>query len=127
MPPTALPSVHPFDRGQWSGRLISVDGTDTTDFNDRPDEPAEVIAAGDTGSGWDGDSAGVARLTDGRFVAWDTNWGPTGDGFYEDAYGGDADIFFGATEEAVVWMGLSAFARTLCGYPAERPEVEPTP
>ena len=117
-----LPRIHPFCRGQWHGRLLSVDGTDTTDFIDRDNEPAEVIAAADTGAGWDGDAAGVARLTDGRFVAWDCGWGPTGDGFSEDAYGGEADIYFGATEEAVVWMGLSASGRTLCGYPAEKPE-----
>jgi len=117
----SLPTAHPFSRSQWFGRLISVDGTDATDFN--PDtEPEEVLHAGHSGFGWDGESAGVARLADGRFVAWDTDWGPTGDGFNADAYGGTADIFFGATADAVIWMGLSATGRKLCGLPEERPE-----
>lgn len=120
-----LPRVNPFYRGMWSGRCISVDGTDATVFP--PDEAllAEVLAAGDTGDGvddWDGDVAAVFRLADGRFVAYETNWGPTGDGFSEDAYGGDANLFFGASEEAVVWFGLSMNGRKLCGYPGTRPD-----
>jgi hypothetical protein len=115
----ALPSVNPFGRMGWTGRLISVDGTSAEDFADTV-EP-EVIAAGESAPGWDGEVACVMRLPDGRFVAYETQWGPTGDGFCCDAYGGDADLFFGATADAVIWLGLSATGRQLCGYPAERP------
>lgn len=46
------------------------------------------------------ESAGIVELVDGRYVAWESSWGPTGSGFHPDAYGGTADILFAATEEA---------------------------
>lgn len=117
---------NPFHRYAWTGRILSCDGTPTTDWyqHEKEDEPAQVIACADTGWGWDGNCAGIARLRDGRYVAWETTWGPTGDGFCCDAYGGDADIHVGSTLDAVIWMGLSAEGRTLLGYPAERPEED---
>lgn len=117
-----MPVVNPFNRCSWHGKLVSLDGTSTEpDFAE--EDLDELLAAGSTNpKDWDGDVAGIARLRDGRFVGWETNWGPTGDGFSEDAYGGDADIYFGASFEAVLWRGLSADGRRLCGYPAERPE-----
>lgn len=115
-----LPRVTPLSRCGWTGRCISVDGTDATDFGDDESAIGEVLASGETGGGWDGTVAAVFRLKDGRFVAYETWWDPSGDGFSQDAYGGDADLFFGATEDAVVWFGLSRDGRHLCGYPETR-------
>lgn len=117
-----FPCVNPLGRSSWHGRLLSVDGTSAADFAD--DDVAEVLCAGETNPrDWDGDCAAVFRLADGRFVAYETNWGPTGSGFCEDAYGGNADLFFGATAEAVIYKGLSAEGRRLCGLPEEAPSV----
>lgn len=92
-------SPAPWRRGQWHGSLVSVDGTRTEDFV--RDDVARVVAWGTTdASDWDGETAGIVELHDGRFVAWEATWGPTGDGFSEDAYGGESDILFAATVEA---------------------------
>ena len=88
-------SETPLDRGSWDGRLISLDGASTDDFVDT--ELDEILAYGETAPGWDGNAAGVLRLKDGRFVAWESDWGPTGSGFSADAYGGTADIAFAHT------------------------------
>lgn len=89
----------PWTRGCWHGNFVSLDGTSTTDFV-RADI-ARLIAYGSTEDDWDGESAGIVQLKDGRFVSWESTWGPTGSGFHRDAYGGDADIWFGATDEVV--------------------------
>jgi hypothetical protein len=88
----------PWDRGQWSGEFFSVDGCLTSDFT--RDDVVNVIAWGEDGDEWDGGSAGIVLLKDGRYAAWYETHGPTGDGFHEDAYGGDADILFAKTEAA---------------------------
>lgn len=79
------------------------------------DDVAEVIAYGETPDGWDGEVSGVVRLKDGRYVAWETFWGPTGDGFSEDAYGGDADITIAGTLDAAIRFGMTDAGRRLCG------------
>lgn len=117
------PRVHPFSRCGWRGRLQSVDGTPAHDFHE--DDPATMLYAGDSGDRWDGDSAGVARLSDGRVVGWETYYGPTGDGFCHDAYGGDALIFVGATVEVVAYLGLGSEGRALCGLPEIRSDFTP--
>ncbi len=104
--------VNPFNRVDWSGRLVSVDGAPTDDFTE--EDVAEVVASGSSGDDWDGTVAAVLRLKDGRFVAYETFWGPTGDGFSADAYGGDADIHFAQTLDAVVAFGLTDEGRALC-------------
>lgn len=89
----------PWHRCDWRGNLVSIDGASTVDFV-RADV-ARVVAYGETIlDAWDGECAGIVQLHDGRFVAWESNWGPTGSGFCRDAYGGDADIGFATTEEA---------------------------
>lgn len=88
----------PWARGPWHGKLISVDGCPSHDFTRADVE--RVVAYGATPDGWDGESAGVALLKDGRFIAWESTWDATGTGFSEDAYGGDADIAFAHTQEA---------------------------
>lgn len=94
-PAVEIGSEDPTSRYDWHGKLISLDGCATDDFD--ADDIARVLAYGDSGDGWDGDAAGIAQLKDGRFVAWESTWGPTGSGFSADAYGGDADIAFSAT------------------------------
>jgi hypothetical protein len=90
----------PWSRYQWSGEFISADGAPIDDFvlND----VSELIAYGETDDHWDGESAGVVRLKDGRVVAWESSYGPTGTGFCCDAYGGDADIVVAHTVEAAL-------------------------
>ena len=51
------------------------------------------------------------RLNDGRWVAYESMWGPTGSGFSEDAYGGHVDIYFAKDKETAARFGLSKVAR----------------
>ena len=97
-------------RHRWRGELISADGASTKDFRRR--DVADVLQYAKTAPGWDGETAGVIRLKDGRFVAWEADWGPTGDGFVCDAYGGTADLIFGHSQAAVL-NRLSERARDL--------------
>lgn len=87
----------PFDRtpgeGSWtSGGFNTVDESKVGPFG--KEDVAEVLYGGSSGDGWDGWEAAVIRLKDGRLVAWASFYGPTGDGFHEDAYGGDAEVWF---------------------------------
>ena len=77
--------------GGWHGEIVSVDGA-STHGEFRESDVARVLAYGATPDDWDGNVAGVAELVDGRFIGWESEWGPTGSGFHEDAYGGAADI-----------------------------------
>jgi hypothetical protein len=97
-------------RSGWTGELISADGASTEDF--RKSDVADVLQYAETPPGWDGATAGVIRLKDGRFVAWEADWGPTGNGFSRDAYGGTADLIFGHSQAAVL-SHLSERARNL--------------
>jgi hypothetical protein len=85
----------PWQRSGWHGDLVSLDGAPADDFEF--DDVERVVGYGDSGSGWDGECAGIALLRDGRFVSWESDWGPTGSGFCEDAYGGNAAIWFSLT------------------------------
>ena len=106
-------SPAPWSRGEWHGSLVSVDGTSTADFT--REDVSRVVAWGTTGEDeWDGETAGVALLKDGRYIAWEASWGPTGNGFSEDAYGGESDIFF-ADEPRVAASALSERSRELLG------------
>jgi hypothetical protein len=101
----------PWRRGEWHGALVSLDGVSSADFGE--EDVAEVIAYEETkDSKWDGNAAGVVRLKDGRFVAWEAAWGPTGDGFSKDAYGGNAAILFATTLRCAL-RGLSSHAHAL--------------
>ena len=93
-------SPAPWSRLDWTGEFISVDGCPAGDFAET--DVAEVLRWATTPRDWDGDTAGLIRLKDGRFVAWEADWGPTGDGFCCDAYGGTADLVFAHTAEAAV-------------------------
>jgi hypothetical protein len=84
----------------WHGNYISLDGCDANDFGH--EDLDFFIAYGDSGPDWDGSSAGIFKLKDGRYVSFESDWGPTGSGFSEDAYGGHADIAFSATPGAAL-------------------------
>lgn len=110
-----------FDRYNWEGSIVSLDGAPEDPFE--ADDVAEEIASGSTGPGGDGTFAAVFLLKDGRYIAWDTWWGPTGDGFCHDAYGGDASVYVAYDLETIKWEGLGAEGRRLCGWPEERPDA----
>ena len=103
----------------WNGAARSIDGTDTTLPTAADIE--RVLYQGETGDTWDGDVAAVIKLKDGRLLAYETFYGPTGDGFFEDAYGGDATVWFAREENLprLVLEALTDEGRRLCGIPAE--------
>lgn len=103
--------VVPDSRSDWRGRIESFDGTSCADFSG--EDIAEIIAASSTDAEWEGEVAAVFKLSDGRYVAFETYWGPTGNGFCSDAYGGDANICVGATVESVIKFGLTDEGRLL--------------
>lgn len=100
----------PWSRYDWHGEFISADGTPVDDF--KRDDVEALLAYGETPADWDGESDGVARLKDGRIIAWESSYGPTGSGFWCDAYGGDANIIVAGTVEAAV-KHISEKAREL--------------
>lgn len=107
----------PWNRGKWSGQLLTFDDTSTTDFG--KNDIAKVLAVNNTGDGWDGTGAAVVQLKDGRWVTWESMWGPTGDGFSEDAYGGDTNIFFASSIEYAICYGLTDEGRRILGLNIE--------
>ena len=109
---------HPFARGDFRGNFTSVDGTEAF-FEDNEELIKKIIKTYSTDpNDWDGNCCGIVELHDGRFVGWESGWGPTGSGFSMDAYGGDGIIVVGASENAVVRYGLSQESRMNLGYPA---------
>ena len=105
-----MPSTNPWRRGDWSGERLTNDGTSTEDFWVKNDYWSDDSYAGaeallyvyESGDRWDGDVAGIVLLTDGRYVSWECFYGPTGDGFCRDAYGGEAEIYFSSTLETAL-------------------------
>jgi hypothetical protein len=105
-------------RFSWSGEYIGLDGC--TAGHVKESDVDELLYYGEYGSDdYDGKAAGVARLKDGRYLAWETWWGPTGSGFSEDAYGGDAPIYFGLDLKTLVLEALTDEGRRLAGIPVE--------
>lgn len=98
--------VNPFARGTWDGLIRSLDGAPNDDDFD-PEHVDKVIAVYESGDQYDGEVAGLVLMEDGRFVAWETVYGPTGHGFSEDAYGGDADIFVAYSFEKILRFAFS--------------------
>lgn len=92
----------PWNRGAWNGSFVSLDGAATDDFTS--DDVDAVLAYGDTDTcdTGAGTTAGIIRLKDGRFVSLESSYDVTGSGFHEDAYGGDADIWFSTTAGAAL-------------------------
>lgn len=106
----------PWKRYNWSGSFISVDDCPTNDLT--RDDVAVVLAYGESERDWDGYSAGIALLYDGRVIGWESSYGPTGSGFCCDAYGGDADIICSWTI-AGAHMRISEQRRELLVWPQE--------
>lgn len=108
----------PFDGDNFTsdGKRRSLDGTEIGPFTE-PDI-AEVLYQGECGDEWDGVAVAVIRLRDGRLVAWETWYGPTGSGFWPDAYGGDAELLY-AKDLRLLVNELSDSARTLARVPEE--------
>ena len=88
----------PWNMHDWKGQYVSIDGAAAGPV--ALDDVQLVIAYGDTGQDWDGESAAVVLLKDGRFCSWESDWGPTGSGFCCDAYGGTADVWFSSSLKA---------------------------
>jgi hypothetical protein len=101
------------------GALHSLDGTSVDEFS--TSDVVEVLYHGDTGEDWDGTEAAIIRLEDGRLVGWQTWWGPTGAGFSEDAYGGDAELWFSKPENlnTLILQAFDNLGRSLCGIPRD--------
>lgn len=104
-----MPSVSPFGyfnpkSSYWHGSFMSDEDL-LTELEEK--EIEEVIWSYDSGQGWDGDCAAIVKMKDGRYVTWESWWGPTGDGFNEDAYGGDSDIHLTKNLKKALLFGLS--------------------
>lgn len=102
------------------GGFRSIAGAEAGPFKES--EVAEVLFHGNVGADdWDGNEAAVIRLHDGRLVAWETWWGPTGAGFSEDAYGGTAELWFAPAGllNTLVLQALTDEGRDLCGIPRD--------
>jgi hypothetical protein len=88
----------PWARSDWRGSFIAVGAPAIAEITDLTrDDILRLVCWSGADDRWEGDTAGVAQLRNHAFVAWEASYGPTGDGFNRDAYGGNADIFFGAT------------------------------
>lgn len=118
-----LSVLSPFSYGDgtfndaWTEKsLRSLDGTSVEEFVEG--DIAEVLYEGETPDDWDGKVTAVFKLKDGRLVAYETWWGPTGSGFCEDAYGGDAELLI-ASDLRLLVNELSDEGRRLAGVPEE--------
>jgi hypothetical protein len=118
-------SLDPFDleSDSWHGEYKSLDGVEAGPIT--ASDVAEILYHGSTPQDWDGCEAVVMRLRDGRLVAYETSWGPTGNGFSEDAYGGDANLYFASANnlKLLVNMALTDEGRRLANIPQELCEV----
>lgn len=103
------------DGNRWHGRLVSIAGTPVGPITKT--DVVQVLYHYADPDDWDGHEVCVLELKDGRYAAYETSWGPTGDGFSEDAYGGDADIVFGRDLNAVILEALTDFGRRRLGIP----------
>lgn len=119
--PLEICHPNPFARHEWKGKVVSLDEASSDDI----DENSLVfcLLSGRTKGYWDGESAGIALIKDGRWVAWETWWGPTGDGFNHDAYGGSEVIYVATHPEVLRTRGLGENGRHLCGLtlPSDKP------
>lgn len=108
---------NPFYRGQWHGEVRTFDRAVTHDFEELDEDDVErIIAQFATPDQWDGYSCGIVLLRDGRYVSWHSFYGPTGDGFNEDAYGGNADVIISKSLSTALRYGLDEESRIALGY-----------
>lgn len=101
----------------WStGDFISLGGAETGPVG--KEDVGEVLYHFNSGDNdWDGKEVAVLCLKDGRFVGYETWWGPTGSGFSEDAYGGDANLYFATNLNDLILNALTDEGRRYCGIP----------
>lgn len=101
----------------WEGKYISLDDAPAGQIEESDVE--KVLYYGNTGDSWDGSSSCIMRLKSGVYVGFESCWGPTGDGFHADAYGGDTDIYFARDLTLLVNTALTDAGRERCGLPRE--------
>lgn len=99
-----------FGSANWFGSINAI-GECSTDEPEISDV-VEVVSHCETGDRFEGNSYAVVRLLDGRFLAWETWWGATGDGFFHDAYGGDSDVVVSMSLALICRLGISDEARS---------------
>lgn len=105
-------------KNSWHGRRVSIDQTPTDDYS--KEDVASVLYHGLSGDEWDGKESAIIELMDGRLIGFETYYGPTGDGFSEDAYGGDADVYFAKKENlSALVLEFTDGARELMGISKE--------
>lgn len=105
------------DGARWHGSLVSIAGTPVGPIE--KEDVAKVLFHYADADDWDGHEVCVLELKDGRYAAYETFWGPTGCGFSDDAYGGDANIVFGWNLNDVILEALTDIGRRRVGIPAE--------
>lgn len=101
----------------WEGKYISLDDAPAGQIE--VSDVEKVLYYGDTGEGWEGSSSCIMVLKSGIYVGFESSWGPTGDGFCADAYGGDTDIYFARDLALLVNTALTDAGRERCGLPRE--------
>lgn len=110
----------PWNTHATHGGIRSLDGAPTSPFT-RADVD-RIVAYGSTAEhDWDGHTACVALLTDGRYLSWDSWWGPTGSGFHEDAYGGDQEVMV-ALDPCIAIAGIPEQRRELLRFATDESE-----
>lgn len=119
-----LPQPNPWDSSTWHGHVVMLDHFEQElagrDALPPLEDVEKLIAAGDSDTQWDGQAAAVVQLKDGAFLGWSTWYQPTGDGFNEDAYGGNQSVYVSGSLTELVFRGLDEEGRRLCGYPENR-------
>jgi len=109
----------PFDISDrtWTGSYVSLDGCMAGPIT--LEDVESVIHHYEDGDRWDGKELVVLKLKDGRYVGYETWYGPTGSGFFRDAYGGDVDVCFANDYHVLMIMGMGDEARERFEYTPE--------
>lgn len=105
-----LPVSHPFNSlERWYGSFMG----DPSCSQDLDEKDIDRVLWMDQSrpTDWDGSCGCIVLMQDGRYVTWESSWGPTGDGFSVDAYGGDADVHICRSLNDALLYGLSPVYR----------------
>ena len=101
------------------GEIRSLD--DAVDDNFTMDDVVCVIAYGGDESAYSGAYAGLALLSDGRFLSWESWSDATGSGFHHDAYGGDQEVMV-STNPITALRGIPENRRSLLVFATHESE-----